>query len=71
MVWLHTVGQVQELAVLCYCMPAVPFGTGTGLEGSVSTMQVQTSLLAPARGCWCQLCPAPMVPHGRAMSALT
>ncbi|NXD74420.1 LDHD protein, partial [Eolophus roseicapillus] len=30
MVWLHAVGQVQELAAHCYCccVPMVPFGVG-------------------------------------------
>ncbi|NXY27065.1 LDHD protein, partial [Atrichornis clamosus] len=41
MVWPQAVGQVQELAALCYrCrVPMVPFGTGTGLEGGVNAVQ--------------------------------
>ncbi|CAM9447912.1 unnamed protein product [Bubo scandiacus] len=40
-VWPQAVGQVQELAALCYrCrVPMVPFGTGTGLEGGVNAVQ--------------------------------
>uniref|UniRef100_A0A8C4UR07 D-lactate dehydrogenase (cytochrome) n=1 Tax=Falco tinnunculus TaxID=100819 RepID=A0A8C4UR07_FALTI len=40
-VWPRAVGQVQELAALCYrCrVPMVPFGTGTGLEGGVNAVQ--------------------------------
>ncbi|KAM4638110.1 putative D-lactate dehydrogenase, mitochondrial [Amazona ochrocephala] len=40
-VWPHAVGQVQELAALCYRyrVPMVPFGTGTGLEGGVNAVQ--------------------------------
>ncbi|NXV33019.1 LDHD protein, partial [Rissa tridactyla] len=40
-VWPQSVGQVQELAALCYrCrVPMVPFGTGTGLEGGVNAVQ--------------------------------
>ncbi|XP_065519762.1 probable D-lactate dehydrogenase, mitochondrial isoform X1 [Lathamus discolor] len=40
-VWPHVVGQVQELAALCYRyrVPMVPFGTGTGLEGGVNAVQ--------------------------------
>ncbi|NWS64194.1 LDHD protein, partial [Chunga burmeisteri] len=40
-VWPQAVGQVQELAELCYrCrVPMVPFGTGTGLEGGVNAVQ--------------------------------
>ncbi|XP_033929590.1 probable D-lactate dehydrogenase, mitochondrial [Melopsittacus undulatus] len=36
MVWPHAVGQVQELAVHCYCccVPMVPFGIGTGAAGA-------------------------------------
>ncbi|XP_027571927.1 probable D-lactate dehydrogenase, mitochondrial [Pipra filicauda] len=40
-VWPQSVGQVQELAALCYRrrVPMVPFGTGTGLEGGVNAVQ--------------------------------
>ncbi|KAM6118094.1 putative D-lactate dehydrogenase, mitochondrial [Pterocles gutturalis] len=40
-VWPQAVGQVQELAALCYRyrVPMVPFGTGTGLEGGVNAVQ--------------------------------
>ncbi|KAF1675999.1 putative D-lactate dehydrogenase, mitochondrial, partial [Pygoscelis papua] len=40
-VWPQAVGQVQELAALCYryCVPMVPFGTGTGLKGGVNALQ--------------------------------
>ncbi|NWQ62814.1 LDHD protein, partial [Neopipo cinnamomea] len=40
-VWPRSVGQVQELAALCYRrrVPMVPFGTGTGLEGGVNAVQ--------------------------------
>ncbi|XP_042653754.1 probable D-lactate dehydrogenase, mitochondrial isoform X2 [Tyto alba] len=40
-VWPQAVGQVQELAALCYRhrVPMVPFGTGTGLEGGVTAVQ--------------------------------
>ncbi|KAM9228487.1 putative D-lactate dehydrogenase, mitochondrial [Leptosomus discolor] len=40
-VWPQAVGQVQELAALCYrsYVPMVPFGTGTGLEGGVNAVQ--------------------------------
>ncbi|NWS76192.1 LDHD protein, partial [Crotophaga sulcirostris] len=36
----QAVGQVQELAALCYRSPPplVPFGTGTGLEGGVNAV---------------------------------
>ncbi|NXJ90374.1 LDHD protein, partial [Corythaixoides concolor] len=40
-VWPQAVGQVQELATLCYrChVPMVPYGTSTGLDGGINAMQ--------------------------------
>ena len=37
------VEQVSEIARLCNreCIPVIPFGTGTGLEGGVGAVQVR------------------------------
>ena len=77
-VWPQAVGQVQELAALCYrCrVPMVPFGTGTGLEGGVNAVQVQappgTPCPAPARGLSVPGHAQPRrCPRARAASALT
>lgn len=67
--WPQAVGQVQELAALCYrCrVPMVPFGTGTGLEGGVNAVQVQAPPRHPLpgpcpRALGGQPCPAAPVP---------
>ena len=58
--WPRAVGQVQELAALCYrCrVPMVPFGTGTGLEGGVNAVQVRAPG-PPPPGSACPAVPSP------------
>lgn len=46
MVWPKNVMEVSEIAKLCYTekVPMIPFGTGTGIEGGVTAVEVSNDI---------------------------